>query len=207
MIGGLDFLWDFNTFPIDDELINNFRTEHPAAGGARCPWTTLDATTNPIDAVPHQRVRLRRTGARRADPTRASPARAGGPGGNGVVSTLYQENRLHRARRTWTGRPTGTTGSASAASSPGTPSTTGRPSSPARLQDAYKEKPIRWNGSSKTASTWVTWWWWAACGTTTTTAARRRPERLPGDLDHARRSIRTIPDRRSCSRGTRATTT
>ena len=40
MIGRLDFLWDLNTFPIDDELINNFRTRTPAAGASRTDLET-----------------------------------------------------------------------------------------------------------------------------------------------------------------------
>ena len=51
------------------------------------------------------------------------------------------------ARPTSTGRPTGTTGSSSAASSPSTTSTATASAelTSAGFQDAYKEKPIRWN--------------------------------------------------------------
>ena len=95
MIGGLDFLWDFNNFPINDELINNFRTE--AAGSRRRPIPVEDAPdydptfqyrTNAYGMVPQNRTTASRPGRRL--PRRG----AGGPGGNGVISSLYQESRL-----------------------------------------------------------------------------------------------------------------
>jgi hypothetical protein len=94
MIGGLDFLWDLNTFPIDDDLINNFRTQDPAGRTRPYPndqLTNYDPAllyrTNAYGAVPQNR--------RAASPDAGFPSEEfGGPGGNGVISTLYREDRL-----------------------------------------------------------------------------------------------------------------
>jgi hypothetical protein len=102
MIGGLDFLWDFDTFPIDDELINNFRTEAP--GSRRRPYPVdalsnydpiINYRTNAYGAVPEDRTAVR--------PEAGFPGEeSGGPGGNGVTSTLYSENRwLGKANLDW----------------------------------------------------------------------------------------------------------
>jgi hypothetical protein len=49
MIGGLDFLWDLNSFPIDDELINNFRVNE--VGSRRRPIPVEDLTSyEPVKA-------------------------------------------------------------------------------------------------------------------------------------------------------------
>jgi hypothetical protein len=145
MIGGLDFLWDFDTFPIDDELINNFRTEE--SGSRRRPYPvdqlsnytpTIRYRTNAYGAVPAIRTTARPDAA-------FSGEEGGGPGGNGVISTLYREDRLlgkanldwqfDRYNRIkiggeftrykidyWSTEVTSTF-----------------------FADAYKEKPIRWN--------------------------------------------------------------
>ena len=101
MISGLDFLWDFNSFPIDDELINNFRTE--ASGSRRRPIPVEDLSaydptfqfrTNAYGMVPQNRTtaspsRRRLPGRRGGWPRRqrrhqqplsgAAPARQGEP--------------------------------------------------------------------------------------------------------------------------------
>ena len=147
MISGLDFLWDLNTFPITDDLINNFRTEEP--GSVRRP-IPVEALSN------YDPIFQYRTNAYGMEPQNRSTAsrpdagypgeESGGPGGNGVISTLYQEERLigkanldwqadrynrlrfggeytHYAIDYWSTELTS-----------------------AGFQDAYKEQPIRWNG-------------------------------------------------------------
>ena len=102
MIGGLDFLWDFNTFPIDDELINNFRTEE--TGSRRRPLPVEELSnyfpitqyrTNAYGAIDDDRTSVR--------PEAGFPGEeSGGPGGNGVQSTLYRESRwLGKANLDW----------------------------------------------------------------------------------------------------------
>ena len=102
MIGGLDFLWDFDNFPIDDELINNFRTAAP--GGRTRPY--------PIDKLPdYDPIFQYRTNPYGMEPQNRSSVRpdagfpmeeGGGPGGNGVESSLYRENRwIGRANLDW----------------------------------------------------------------------------------------------------------
>ncbi|MEO7987600.1 MAG: TonB-dependent receptor [Gemmatimonadales bacterium] len=146
MIGGLDFLWDLNSFPINEELIQNYRTQEP---GSRIRPYPLDALsnytptfqfrTNAYGSIPKIRSTL--------SPDAGFPGEEfGGPGGNGVQSTLYKENRLlgkanldwqadrynrlriggeftHYDIRYWSVELTSVF-----------------------FPDAYLEKPIRWNG-------------------------------------------------------------
>ncbi|MGH2708470.1 MAG: hypothetical protein ACRDJK_09280, partial [Actinomycetota bacterium] len=145
MIGGLDFLWDFESFPIDDELIDNFRTNVP--GGRVRPYPVdqlsnfdpiIQFRSNAYGAIPQNRTTLR--------PDAGFPSEeSGGPGGNGVISTLYRENRLlGKANLDWQAdrynrlrlggeftRYTIDYWSAELTS--------------VGFSDAYKEKPIRWN--------------------------------------------------------------
>jgi outer membrane receptor for ferrienterochelin and colicin len=145
MIGGLDFLWDLNTFPITDSLINNFRTET----GVRRP-IPVDALTN-YDPIFQYRTNAygmepqnRTTGSR---PDAGFPGEeSGGPGGNGIISTLYQERRLiGKANLDWQADRYnrlrfGGEFTQYAIDYWSTELTS------AGFQDAYKEKPIRWNG-------------------------------------------------------------
>jgi outer membrane receptor for ferrienterochelin and colicin len=145
MIGGLDFLWDLNTFPIDDELIDNFRTE--AAGSRRRPFP-LDQLSNYIPTFQYRTNAYGQVPANRRTlaPDASFPGEeSGGPGGNGVISTLYREDRLlgkanldwqadrynrlrlggeftHYDVRYWSTELTSNF-----------------------FADAYKEKPVRWN--------------------------------------------------------------
>jgi outer membrane receptor for ferrienterochelin and colicin len=94
MIGGLDFLYNFDNFPINDELINNFRTN--ASGSRRRPIPledlgvfipTFQYRTNPYGMAPVNRTTVR--------PDAGFPGEEiGGPGGNGNIMSLYRENRL-----------------------------------------------------------------------------------------------------------------
>ena len=95
MLSGLDFLWDLNTFPITDDLINNFRTEEPGSVRRPIPVESLSDydpifqyRTNAYGMEPQNRSTASR-------PDAGYPGEeSGGPGGNGVISTLYQEERL-----------------------------------------------------------------------------------------------------------------
>jgi outer membrane receptor for ferrienterochelin and colicin len=147
MIKPLSFLWDLNTFPITDDLINNFRTEAPGSVRRPIPVEAL-SDYDPIiqyrtNAYGMEPQASRSTASR---PDAAFPGEeSGGPGGNGVISTLYQEERLigkanldwqadrynrlrfggeytHYAIDYWSTELTS-----------------------AGFQDAYKEQPIRWN--------------------------------------------------------------
>jgi hypothetical protein len=102
MIGGLDFLWDHNSFPINDELINNFRTQAPDS--RRRPYP-VDQLTN-FD--PSRQFRTNGYAAPPTDRTNARPdagfagEEGGGPGGNGVISSLYRESRwIGKANLDW----------------------------------------------------------------------------------------------------------
>jgi hypothetical protein len=145
MIGGLDFLWDHESFPINDELINNFRTEAPGSRRRPVPpeqGSAFDPTfqyrTNAYGAVPANRTTSR--------PDANFPGEeGGGPGGNFVTTGLYEESRyLGKANLDWQAdrynriRLGGefvryNIGYWSAELTT------------ALFADAYKEKPIRWN--------------------------------------------------------------
>ena len=147
LIGGLDFLWDFNTFPITDDLINNFRTE--AAGSIRRPIPVEELSnydpvfqyrTNAYGMEPQNRTTASR-------PDAGFPGEeSGGPGGNGVIATLYQERRLiGKGNLDWQADRYnrlrfGGEFTQYAIDYWSTELTS------AGFQDAYKEKPIRWNG-------------------------------------------------------------
>jgi carboxypeptidase family protein/TonB-dependent receptor-like protein len=142
----LDYQWDFQTFPVDDELINNFRTQAPGSRTRPIPSDdisqfipTFRYRTNAYGMFPTNRTTNTR-------PDAGFPGEeSGGPGGNGVISTLYRETRLlgkanldwqfDRYNRIkvggeftrynvafWSGELTGEF-----------------------FQDAYLEKPFRWN--------------------------------------------------------------
>ena len=145
MIGGLDFLWDMNSFPIDDELINNFRTEAP--GSRRRPI--------PVDDIanydPTFQYRSNAYGAFGQNRTTARPdagfpsEESGGPGGNGVISTMYHESRLiGKANLDWQADRYnrfrfGGEFTRYAIDYWSTELTS------VLFADAYKEKPVRWN--------------------------------------------------------------
>ena len=146
MIGGLDFLWDFNSFPIDDELINNFRTE--ASGSRRRPLPVEDLSaydptfqyrTNAYGMVPQNRTTASR-------PDAGFPGEeAGGPGGNGVISSLYQEKRLlGKANLDWQADRYNRLRFGGEFTQYAIDYWSAELTS-AGFQDAYKEKPIRWN--------------------------------------------------------------
>jgi len=146
MIGGLDFLWDFNTFPINDELINNFRTEAPDSRRRPIPveeltnyTPTFQYRTNAYGMEPQNRSTTQR-------PDAGFPGEeSGGPGGNGVISSMYQERRLiGKANLDWQADRYnrlrfGGEFTQYAIDYWATELTNGG------FQDAYKEKPIRWN--------------------------------------------------------------
>jgi carboxypeptidase family protein/TonB-dependent receptor-like protein len=97
MIGQLDYLWDLSTFPIDDQLINTFRTQNPnghdrpIAGDLSAYIPTFRYRTNAYGMAPANRVINSSVFA----PDANFPGEeSGGPGGNAVVSTLYRESRL-----------------------------------------------------------------------------------------------------------------
>ncbi|HEU4681466.1 MAG TPA: TonB-dependent receptor [Gemmatimonadales bacterium] len=145
MVGGLDFLWDHESFPINDELINNFRTEAPGSRRRPVPpeqGSLFDPTfqyrTNAYGATPANRTTSR--------PDANFPGEeSGGPGGNGVTSGLYEESRyVGKANLDWQAdrynrlRLGGefiryNIGYWSAELTT------------VLFSDAYKEKPIRWN--------------------------------------------------------------
>ena len=205
MIGGLDFLWDFNNFPIDDELINNFRTRHP--GGRTRPTRTTSSQLRPRAAVPHQRVRGRPAEPPRRDRrTRASRAKSSAGRAATASSRRCTRRTGSSVRPTSTGRPTATTGSASAASSPGTTSRYWSTELTSQFfADAYKEKPIRWNAFAEdrldlgdvVVVGGVRYDWYDSRAS--------RPNGFPVDLDPSR--LRSGQPDGPSSSGTRATTT
>jgi outer membrane receptor for ferrienterochelin and colicin len=146
MIGGLDFLWDFNSFPIDDELIDNFRTE--ASGSRRRPIPVEDLSaydptfqyrTNAYGMVPQNRTTASR-------PDAGFPGEEqGGPGGNGQISSLYQESRLlGKANLDWQADRYNRLRFGGEFTRYAIDYWAAELTS-AGFQDAYKEKPIRWN--------------------------------------------------------------
>jgi outer membrane receptor protein involved in Fe transport len=94
MIGGLDFLYNLDNFPINDELINNFRTN--ASGSRRRPIPLEDLSV----FIPTFQYRTNAYGMAPANRTSVRPdagfpgEESGGPGGNGNIMSLYKENRL-----------------------------------------------------------------------------------------------------------------
>ena len=145
MIAPLDFLWDHNSFPINDELINNFRTEAP--GSRRRPIPPENGSlfdparqyrTNAYGAPPTDRTTTR--------PDAGFPAEeTGGPGGGGTVSSLYRESRwIGKANLDWQAdrynriRFGGEFTRYNIAYWSAELTTV-------LFADAYKERPIRWN--------------------------------------------------------------
>jgi len=146
MIAPLDFLWDFNSFPINDELINNFRTEAPGSRRRPIPVENLSAydptfqfRTNAYGMVPQNRTTASR-------PDAGFPGEeAGGPGGNGVISSLYQEERLlGKANLDWQADRYNRLRFGGEYTHYGIDYWSTELTS-AGFQDAYKEHPIRWN--------------------------------------------------------------
>jgi hypothetical protein len=87
ILGGIDFLWDFDNFPLNDELINNFRNNIP--GSRRSP---LDLE-NPNQ---YSLINEYRNSAYGLD----GGSEAGGPAN--FFMTLYRENRLRgKANLDW----------------------------------------------------------------------------------------------------------
>ncbi len=86
ILGGLDFLWDFDNFPLNEELINNFRNNIP--GSRRSPLD-LENTSQ------YSLINLYRNSAYGLD----GGSETGGPAG---VLTMYRENRLRgKANLDW----------------------------------------------------------------------------------------------------------
>ena len=87
ILGPIDFLWDFDNFPLDDELIDNVRNN--IAGSRRSPLD-LENTSQ------YSLINKYRNSAYGLD----GGSEAGGPGG--VALTLYRENRLRgKANLDW----------------------------------------------------------------------------------------------------------
>jgi outer membrane receptor for ferrienterochelin and colicin len=87
ILGPIDFLWDFDNFPLDDELIDNVRNN--IAGSRRSPLD-LENTSQ------YSLINEYRNSAFGLD----GGSEAGGPGGNALV--LYRENRLRgKANLDW----------------------------------------------------------------------------------------------------------
>jgi outer membrane receptor protein involved in Fe transport len=86
IIGGLDFLWDFDNFPLDEDLIDNFRNNTP--GSRRSP---LDLeNTSQYSLIDQYRNSAYGLGG---------GSESGGPSG---ALTLYRENRLRgKANLDW----------------------------------------------------------------------------------------------------------
>jgi outer membrane receptor for ferrienterochelin and colicin len=146
MIGGLDFLWDLESFPINDELINNFRTE--ASDSRRRPIPveeisnydpTFQYRTNAYGAFPTNRTTT-------TAPDAGFPGEeSGGPGGNAVISSLYEESRMvGKANLDWQADRYNRLrlGGEFTRYDIGYWATE---LTSAGFQDAYKEKPLRWN--------------------------------------------------------------
>jgi outer membrane receptor for ferrienterochelin and colicin len=87
MLGAIDFLWDFDNFPLNEELINNVRNNLP---GTRRSPLDLENTSQ------YSLINEYRNSAYGLD----GGSEAGGPGGNAL--TLYRENRLRgKANLDW----------------------------------------------------------------------------------------------------------
>jgi hypothetical protein len=87
IMGGIDFLWDFDNFPLNEELVNNFRNNIP--GSRRSPLD-LENTGQ------YQLINKYRNSAYGLD----GGSEAGGPGNPAL--TLYRENRLRgKANLDW----------------------------------------------------------------------------------------------------------
>jgi hypothetical protein len=145
MIGSLDFLWDHETFPINDELINNFRTEAPGSRRRPIPpeqGSLFDPTrqyrTNAYGAVPTDRS----TSA----PSAGFPGEeGGGPGGNGVISSLYRESRwIGKANLDWQADRYNRIRFGGELTRYNLDYWSAELTT-VLFADAYKEKPIRWN--------------------------------------------------------------
>ena len=79
ILGGIDFLWDFDNFPLNEELVSNFRNNIP---GTRRSPLDLENTGQ------YNLINEYRNSAYGLD----GGSEAGGPGN--VALTLYRENRL-----------------------------------------------------------------------------------------------------------------
>ena len=175
----MHFLFDFDNFPINDELINNVRVNQGRItpfdannGGA---YNIIDHVRNNAYGLygqyqnfantldgdtwtfgegggPAQRRRLPDP----AEPVQGGPLhREGQPGLAGrPVQPPQVRRRVHPVQDRQLHLPAGQTSSSR------------MPTSRSRSGGT---------ASSKTGSTWVTWSWWAACGTTGTTPAPARP--------------------------------
>jgi outer membrane receptor for ferrienterochelin and colicin len=148
MIGKLDYLWDLSTFPVDDELINNFRTNAPDARTRPIPTSDISAF------VPVQQFRTNPYGMSGGQsrtintrPDAGFPAEeSGGPGGNGVITTLYNEKRiLGKANLDWQFDRYNRLRLGGEFTHYDVAYWSLELTSDF-FQDAYKEKPIRWNG-------------------------------------------------------------
>jgi hypothetical protein len=159
ILGSIDFLFDFDNFPLDEQLIKNYRNNTP--GSRRSP---LD-----LDNVDQYNL---------IDQYRNSPYGLGGgseSGGPSGAFTMYRENRTRgKATLDWqfdryNRLKLGGDFTKFDISSYATGLNTlifSMPSSRSRSPTTC---------SWKTGSTWVTWSWWVVCAMTITTAARPGP--------------------------------
>jgi outer membrane receptor for ferrienterochelin and colicin len=87
ILGGIDFLWDFDNFPLDQQLIENYRNNTP---GTRRSPLDLENTSQ------YSLINKYRNSAYGLD----GGSEAGGPGNPAL--TLYRENRLRgKANLDW----------------------------------------------------------------------------------------------------------
>ena len=148
IIGPLDFLFDFDNFPLDDELIDNFRTTPgPDHAGRREQLLAVQPGGRLRNDAYGLYGKYRELRQHAGSGSAASASRAVPPVARRLAHQPLQGKPATSARPSWTGSSTATTGSSWAASSPGTRSTTTPHSltEPVLLRRVH-EKPIRWNG-------------------------------------------------------------
>ena len=188
----IDFLFNFDNFPIDDQLVENYRQNTP--GSRRSPYDLENAAqyalvddcrNNAYGLLQRRRERSGHLpGVGRAGSDAARTANRLGCTGKTGTS----------ARPTSTGRPTATTVSRSVASTRCTTSTATRTSSRARRsRTCTGRSPSGTMPSSKIVSTSATSWWSAVSGTTGTTPGRAAGPASPGSRA-TRRSTPNDPE-------------
>ena len=179
IIKPMHFLFDFDNFPITDELINNVRRNQGRI-------TPFDANNGGIynirrSTTPEQRVRPVRP-VRRSSPTRWTGenwtfGESGGPAnGNGFPTrlNLYKEYRyIGKANLDWQADRYNRLKLGGEFTRYYIDNYSVPPARQVLLGRVHAKSRSGGTASSKTASTWVTWSWSAACATTTTTAVPR----------------------------------
>jgi hypothetical protein len=138
MIGPLDFLWDFDNFPLDDDLVRNYRTNAP--GSRRSPYDLENTAQYAlVDRYRNNAYGLMNTD----DVANVEFSESGGPGVNPL--RLYKESRyIGKANLDWQVDRYNRVKLGGEFTQYHLDSYSHVPES-AAFSDVYREKPIRYN--------------------------------------------------------------